>query len=86
MANLVRAKISALGTYVPPRLLTNADLEKMVETSNQWILERTGIRQRHMVEKGVPTSELATQAACRALNERGMQPGEVEAIFLATVT
>lgn len=86
MANLVRAKISALGTYVPPRLLTNADLETMVETSNQWILERTGIRQRHIVEKGVPASELATQAACRALNERGMQPGEVEAIFLATVT
>lgn len=86
MANLVRAKISALGTYVPPRLLTNADLETMVETSNQWIMERTGIRQRHIVEKGVPASELATQAACRALNERGMQPGEIEAIFLATVT
>src|SRR6185312_14379724 len=47
LANLVRAKISALGTYVPPRLLTNTDLEKMVETSNEWILERTGIRQRH---------------------------------------
>ncbi|MGZ4868100.1 MAG: 3-oxoacyl-ACP synthase, partial [Candidatus Angelobacter sp.] len=46
MANLVRAKISALGTYVPPRLLTNADLEKMVETTNDWIIEWTGIRQR----------------------------------------
>ncbi len=86
MANLVRAKISALGTYTPPRLLTNADLEKMVETSNEWIVERTGIRQRHIVEKGVPTSELATQAACRALNEQGMQGSELEAIFLATVT
>ena len=86
MANLVRAKISALGTYVPPRLLTNNDLEKLVETSNEWILERTGIRQRHIVEKGVGTSELAVQAACRALNERGMPASELEAIFLGTVT
>lgn len=86
MANLVRAKISALGTYTPPRLLTNADLERMVETSNEWILERTGIRQRHIVEKGVPTSELAVQAACRALHERGIAASEVEAIFVGTVT
>jgi 3-oxoacyl-[acyl-carrier-protein] synthase-3 len=86
LANLVRAKISALGTYVPPRLLTNSDLEKMVETSNEWILERTGIRQRHIVEKGVGTSELAIQAACRALNERGISGNEIEAIFLGTVT
>lgn len=86
MANLVRAKISALGTYVPPRLLTNADLEKLVETSNEWILERTGIRQRHVVEKGVGTSELAVQAACRALNQRGCPATDIEAIFLATVT
>jgi 3-oxoacyl-[acyl-carrier-protein] synthase III len=86
LANLVRAKISALGTYVPPRLLTNADLEKLVETSDQWITDRTGIRQRHIVEKGVPTSELATQAACRALHERGIQGSDVEAIFVGTVT
>lgn len=86
MANLVRAKISALGTYVPPRLLTNADLEKMVETSNEWILERTGIRQRHIVEKGMATSDLAIEAAKEALRQRGLTPNEVEAIFLATVT
>ena len=86
MANLVRAKISALGTFVPPRLLTNEDLEKMVETSSQWIMERTGIRQRHIADKGVGTSELAIQAANRALAERGIQAGEIEAIFLATVT
>ena len=72
MANLVRAKISALGTYVPPRLLTNADLEKMVETSNEWIIERTGIRQRHIVDKGVATSDLAIEAAKSALQERGI--------------
>ena len=86
MANLVRAKISALGTYVPSRLLTNADLEKMVETSDQWIVERTGIRQRHIVDPGTATSSLAVQAAQRTLAERGIAPTEVEAIFLATVT
>jgi 3-oxoacyl-[acyl-carrier-protein] synthase-3 len=86
LVNPVRAKISALGTYVPPRLLTNADLEKMVETTDQWILERTGIRQRHIVDKGVAASHLAVEAAKKALLERGMPAQEVEAIFLATVT
>ena len=86
MANLVRAKISALGTYVPPRLLTNTDLEKMVETSNEWILERTGIRQRHIADKGMATSDLAIAAAQDALRERGLAASEIEAIFLGTVT
>jgi 3-oxoacyl-[acyl-carrier-protein] synthase-3 len=86
LANLVRAKISALGTYVPPRLLTNADLEKMVETSNEWIVERTGIRQRHMVDQGMATSDLAIAAATEALAERGIPASEIEAIFLGTVT
>jgi 3-oxoacyl-[acyl-carrier-protein] synthase III len=82
----VRVKISALGTYVPPRLLTNADLEKMVETSNDWILERTGIRERHIVDKGVATSDLATQAARNALAQRGLLPTDIEAILVATVS
>lgn len=86
MPNLVRAKISALGTYVPPRLLTNADLEKMVDTNNQWIMERTGIRQRHIVDKGVATSHLATEASNKALAERGISGSDIEAIFLGTVT
>jgi len=86
LANLVRAKISALGTYVPPRLLTNADLERMVETSNEWIVERTGIRQRHIVDPGTGTSNLAVEAVNAALAERGIPATEVEAIFLATVT
>ena len=81
-----RAKITALGTYVPPRLLTNADLEKMVETSDQWIQERTGIRQRHIVDKGTATSDLALEAAQRALALRGIPATEVEAILVATVT
>jgi 3-oxoacyl-[acyl-carrier-protein] synthase-3 len=86
LANPVRAKISALGTYVPPRLLTNADLEKMVETSNEWIIERTGIKQRHIVDPGTATSHLAVEAVRRALAERGIPATDIEAIFLATVT
>ncbi len=86
MTQLVRAKISALGTYVPPRLLTNADLEKMVETSNEWIITRVGIRERHIVEKGVATSDLAAEAAKEALRQRGLTPNDIEAIVVATVT
>jgi len=82
----VRPKISALGTYVPPRLLTNADLEKMVETTDQWIRERTGIRERHIVDKGVATSDLGLEAAKRALAERKIAPDDLDAIIVATVT
>ncbi|HVH87857.1 MAG TPA: beta-ketoacyl-ACP synthase III [Terriglobales bacterium] len=86
MKQLQRAKISALGTYVPPRLLTNADLEKMVETNDQWIQERTGIRQRHLVEKGVATSDISCEAARRALTQARVSPTELEAIIVGTVT
>ena len=82
----MRVKISALGTYVPPRLLTNADLEKLVETSNEWILERVGIRERHVVDKGVATSDLAVEAAKKALAERGIGASDVDAILVGTVT
>ncbi len=81
-----RAKISALGTYVPPRLITNADLEKMVDTSNEWIMTRVGIRERHIVDKGVATSDLAVEAAKRALAQRGLAPSDVDVIILGTVT
>jgi 3-oxoacyl-[acyl-carrier-protein] synthase III len=81
-----RAKISALGTYVPPRLLTNEDLEKMVDTNHDWIMERTGIRERHIAEKGVATSDLSVEAAKKALSERGLKPTDLEAILVATVT
>jgi len=81
-----RVKISALGTYVPPRVLSNADLEKMVETSNDWIMERTGIRERHLVDKGVATSDLAVEAAKKALAQRGIPATDLEAILVATVT
>ncbi len=86
MSKLTRAKITALGTYVPPRVLTNADLEKMVETSDEWIMSRTGIRERHIVDKGMATSDLAVEAARCALKERGIDPSEIEAIVVATVT
>jgi len=86
VSQLVRAKITALGAYVPPRLLTNDDLEKLVETSNEWIVERTGIRERHIVDKGVATSDLATEAARRALAQRGLEPSDLDAILVATVT
>jgi 3-oxoacyl-[acyl-carrier-protein] synthase-3 len=82
----IRAKISALGTYVPPRLLTNADLERMVDTNNEWIMSRVGIRERHIAEKGVASSDLAVQASRRALAQRGMEPSQIEAIVLGTVT
>ena len=81
-----RAKISALGTYVPPRLLTNEDLEKMVDTNHDWIMDRTGIRERHIVDKGVATSDLSVAAANKALSERGLKATELEAILVATVT
>ena len=82
----VRAKISSVGTYVPPKLLTNQDLEKMVSTNDQWITERTGIRERHIVEKGVATSDLAVEAARVCLAKRGIEADEVEVIIVATVT
>lgn len=83
---LLRAKITAVGTYTPPRVLTNADLEKMVDTNNEWIVTRVGIRERHIVEKGVATSDLAVEAAKLCLARRGVSPGEVEVIIVATVT
>jgi 3-oxoacyl-[acyl-carrier-protein] synthase III len=82
----LRAKISALGTYVPPRLLTNADLEKLVDTNNEWILSRVGIRERHIVDKGVATSDLAVEAAKKALAQRGLAPTDIDAIIVGTVT
>ncbi len=79
-------KISALGTYVPPRLLTNADLEKLVDTNDEWIRTRTGIHQRHIVDAGVATSDLAVEAAKNCLAERGLAPDDIPLLIVATVT
>ena len=81
-----KAKIGALGCYVPPRVLTNSDLEKMVKTSNQWILERTGISERHIAPAEMATSDLAVNAAREALAQRGIQASELDAIIVCTVT
>ena len=70
MSTVARARITALGTYVPPRVLTNADFEKTLDTTDEWIRTRTGIRERHVVDKGIATSDLAVEAAKSALAER----------------
>ena len=85
-APLRGTRIAALGTYVPPRLLTNADLEKLVDTSDKWILQRTGIRERHIVDEGVATSDLAKEAALRAIGEAGLTPDDIGVIVVGTTT
>jgi len=81
-----RAKITALGTYVPPEVITNKDLEKLVETNDQWILERTGIRERHKLAAGKGTSDMCVEAARKCLAARGIEASEVEVIIVGTVT
>ncbi|HEU0122263.1 MAG TPA: beta-ketoacyl-ACP synthase III [Bryobacteraceae bacterium] len=84
--NPYRAKISAIGGYVPPGVLTNHDLEKIVETNDQWIIERTGIRERRILEKDLATSDMAVEAARVVLASRGIAPEELHAIIICTVT
>jgi 3-oxoacyl-[acyl-carrier-protein] synthase-3 len=81
-----RVGIIGLGAYTPERVLTNADLEKMVETSDQWIVERTGIRTRRIARDDQATSDLALEAARRALAAARLKPEAVELIIVATVT
>jgi 3-oxoacyl-[acyl-carrier-protein] synthase-3 len=81
-----RAAITALGTYVPARVVTNADLAKIVDTSDEWIRTRTGIETRHYVEPGTPTSVIAAKAASEALRRRGIGADELDLIIVATVT
>jgi 3-oxoacyl-[acyl-carrier-protein] synthase-3 len=82
----LRAEIKSLATYVPPRLLTNEDLEKLVDTSHEWIMQRTGIRQRHIVDPGVATSDLAKEAAIAAIEKAGITPEDIDLIVVGTVT
>jgi len=81
-----RAKITAVGHYLPERRVTNKDLEKIVDTSDDWIIERTGIRERRVVAKGQATSDLAAGAAMQVLERRGISPDEIDLIIVATVT
>ena len=86
-----RAKISALGTYVPPDVITNKDLEKLVDTNDQWIVERTGIRVRHVLAKGLGLSDMCVEAAKNCLKARGVEADKIgefglEVIIVGTVT
>ncbi|MEQ1661366.1 MAG: beta-ketoacyl-ACP synthase III [Thiobacillus sp.] len=80
------SRILGTGSYLPERILTNADLEKLVETNDQWIVERTGIRERHMAAEGEFTSDLATQAARAALDAAGLAPDDIDLLLVATTT
>jgi 3-oxoacyl-[acyl-carrier-protein] synthase-3 len=86
MPRRIAAKITGVGGYVPPKVMSNADLEKLVETNDAWIRERTGIRERHVVDKGVATSDLATAAARQVLASKSVAPSEIELIVVASVT
>ncbi len=84
--NIKYAKILATGSYLPEKVLTNQDLEKIVETNDQWITERTGIKERHIVKDGELTSELAYKAAINALDMAKIDPSEIDLILVATAT
>ena len=84
--NLRRTKITAVIHYLPERRVTNKDLEKTLDTSDQWIFERTGIRERRFVEKGVATSDLAATASKILLKQRGIDASEIDLIIVGTVT
>ena len=83
---MYNAKITAVSHYVPPNVVTNADLEKIFDTSDEWIRTRTGIRQRYVVDNGVATSDLAAIAACDLLRQRRIPASEIDCIIFATVT
>jgi 3-oxoacyl-[acyl-carrier-protein] synthase-3 len=80
------ARIAGTGSYLPERVLTNADLEKLVDTSDEWIRERTGIRQRHIAAEGQTTGDLAYEAARRALEAAQVEAGEVDLLVVGTTT
>ena len=83
---MIHARIIGTGSYAPRKVLTNHDLEKMVETSDEWIMERTGIKERRIVERGQTTSDLAYEAAHRAIKAAGITPNDLDLIVVATLT
>ncbi|HYV30050.1 MAG TPA: 3-oxoacyl-ACP synthase, partial [Candidatus Binatia bacterium] len=78
--------IISVGSYVPERVLTNAELEKMVETTDEWITTRTGIKERHLCAENEFTSDIAAQAARRAMEKAGIAADQIELIIVATIT
>ena len=83
---MLRGKISGTGSYLPEKILTNADLEKIVDTSDEWITTRTGIKERHVAAPDERTSDMAYKAAKQALESAKMSPEEIDCILVATVT
>ena len=86
MSHRIAAKITGVAGYVPPKVLSNADLEKMVETNDEWIRTRTGIRERHIAEEGMASSHLATEAVKSLLEKTKTDPSEIDLIIVASVT
>jgi 3-oxoacyl-[acyl-carrier-protein] synthase-3 len=86
MAGIYRSRVAGIGSYLPEKVLSNFDLEKMVETSNQWIVERTGIERRHIAAEGEGTSDLCLQAAKRALADANLTAQDIDMIIVGTVT
>ena len=84
--SVIRSAVTGVGSYLPENIVTNDDLAKFVDTSDEWIVERTGIRQRHKAADDQPTSDLATQAALRALEAAGRSPADIDLIVVATTT
>src|SRR6202163_1588991 len=86
MGRRIAAKITGVAGYVPPRVVTNNDLQKIVDTNDEWIRARTGIRERHYADPGVASSHLGTEAAKKLLAAKGVQPEQIDLIVVATVT
>ena len=86
MAKRIAAKITAVAGYVPPRVVTNFDLAKRVDTSDEWITSRTGIKERRVAAADQFTSDLATQASLKAMKMAGVKPEEIDLIIVATIT
>ncbi len=86
MSGSIKAVIRGLGAFIPPNVLTNFDLEKMVDTTDEWILTRTGIRERHIAEKGQKASDLGAEAAREALSNAGLSAADLDLIIVATIT
>jgi len=84
--SVIRSAVTGVGSYLPENIVTNDDLAKFVDTSDEWIVERTGIRQRHKAADDQPTSDLATQAAMRALEAAGRTAAHIDLIVVATTT
>ncbi|MEK7290431.1 MAG: beta-ketoacyl-ACP synthase III [Planctomycetota bacterium] len=81
-----KVSITGIGSYLPRKILTNYDLEKMIDTTNDWIIQRTGIKERRIIENGVTTSDLATKASLKAMKDAKVSPKDLDMIITSTIT